>query len=71
MKAEEFKTMTPEELTLAERNTTERLWQLRFQHHTGQLSNTAILRATRRDLARIRTVLNERKLDISSPPGGE
>lgn len=63
--------MTAEELSLAERNTAERLWQLRFQHHTGQLSNTAVLRSTKRDLARIRTVQNERTLGISSPPGGE
>ncbi|MBT9561324.1 MAG: 50S ribosomal protein L29 [Myxococcales bacterium] len=61
MKAGDVRAMGDEQLKLAERNTTEELWKLRFQHHTGQLQNTAGLRETRKKLARIKTVLNERQ----------
>ena len=38
---------------------------LRFQQANGQLSNTAKKRLLRRDIARIQTVLNERRKGIS------
>jgi large subunit ribosomal protein L29 len=37
-------------------------FNLRMQHGTQQLANTAQLGATRRDIARVRTLLRERKL---------
>jgi large subunit ribosomal protein L29 len=42
----------------------EELFNLRFQHATGQLENTARLRETKRELARGLTVANERGLDV-------
>ena len=36
-------------------------FNLRFQVASGQLENTSRVRAVRRDIARIKTVLNERK----------
>jgi len=42
----------------------EELFNLRFQNATGQLDNTARLRAVRRDIARIYTVQRERELGI-------
>ena len=69
MKSEDVRALTQEELVLAERNTAEQLWQNRFQHHTGQLSNTASLRIMRKKLACIRTVKRERELGISKAPG--
>jgi large subunit ribosomal protein L29 len=42
----------------------EELFNLRFQNATGQLDNTARLRAVRRDIARIYTVMRERELGI-------
>ena len=33
---------------------------LRFQRATGQLENTARVKAVRRDIARIKTILNQR-----------
>ena len=38
---------------------------LRFSHATGELENTAALRAAKRDLARALTVARERGLDLS------
>ena len=42
----------------------EELFNLRFQHATGQLENTSRLRETKRELARGLTVANERGLDV-------
>ena len=39
-----------------------RLFDLRFKHYTGQLVNTADLKATRRGIARIQTIIRERAL---------
>ena len=44
------------------------LFNLRFQSATGQLDNNARLRAVRRDIARIYTILRERELGITSDP---
>ena len=45
-------------------NKREELFNLRFQHATGQLENTARLRETKRELARGLTVANDRGLDV-------
>jgi len=42
----------------------EELFNLRFQHATGQLENTARLAQTKRELARGLTVAHEREIDI-------
>jgi len=42
----------------------EELFNLRFQHATGQLENTARLKLAKRDLARGMTVATERGLEI-------
>jgi large subunit ribosomal protein L29 len=69
MKGQDLKAMTNEELALAERNTTEELWRLRFQQHTGQLTNTSLLKNKKRNLARIMTISRERAVGISNAPG--
>ncbi len=66
MKPGDIRALTAEELSLAERNTAEELWKLQFQHHTGQLSDTAVLGRTKKRLARIRTISHERTLGISA-----
>ena len=75
MNASDIRGLTNEELVLAERNSAEELWKLRFQHHTGQLSDTAKIKALRKRVARLRTVASERRLGISTVPrtigGGE
>ncbi len=40
----------------------EELFNLRFQQATGQLQNTARMRAVRKTIARIKTVMTEREL---------
>jgi large subunit ribosomal protein L29 len=40
----------------------EEAFNLRFRHATGQLDNTARLRESRKDIARINTVLRQREI---------
>ena len=49
----------------------EELFNLRFQSATGQLDNTARLKAVKHDIARMYTVLRERELGITAEPAAE
>ncbi len=49
----------------------EELFNLRFQGATGQLENHGRLRAVRKDIARIYTILRERELGITPTDGTE
>ena len=59
MKAKELRDLSMEELREKEREVKQELFNLRFQKATGQLSNTAIISKTKKDLARVKTVLRE------------
>ena len=41
-------------------------FNLRFQQATGQLENTARMRVVRRDVARVKTVLNQKAAEAAS-----
>jgi large subunit ribosomal protein L29 len=47
-------------------NKRQELFNLRFQHATGQLEDTAGLKRAKRDLARALTVARERGIDVES-----
>jgi large subunit ribosomal protein L29 len=47
-------------------NARKELFNLRFQHATGQLENTARLKAAKRDLARALTVAQQRGIDVET-----
>ena len=49
----------------------EELFNLRFQAATGQLEDSSRLKAVKRDIARIYTVLRERELGIRPATEGE
>ncbi len=49
----------------------EELFNLRFQSATGQLESHGRLKAVRRDIARIYTILRERELGIRTAPSAE
>ncbi len=55
-------------LTEELRKAKEELFNLRFQSATGQLESHGRLRAVKRDIARIYTVLRERELGIRATP---
>jgi len=50
------------------RKAKEELFNLRFQSATGQLESHGRLRAVKRDIARIYTVIRERELGIRATP---
>jgi large subunit ribosomal protein L29 len=62
MKAKELRKMSSEELKQRERELREELFNLRFQHSLGQLTNTARISQVKREIARIKTILREREL---------
>ncbi len=66
MKIGDIRDLSTTELEVAGRTATEELFKLRFQHHTGQLNDTAALRRTRQKLARVNTILNERARGIDA-----
>ncbi len=49
-----------DELQTRERELTEQLFKLRFQRATGRIESPAKMRQVRREIARIKTVLNEK-----------
>ena len=61
MKASEFRDLSVEELEVKEKELAEALFNLKFQHATGQLDNTAQLGKTRKDIARVKTILAEKR----------
>jgi large subunit ribosomal protein L29 len=52
--------MGPEELRTKEKELSEQLFRLRVQKSIGQLDNAVRLREIRRDIARVKTVLQEK-----------
>lgn len=59
MIAKELRELSVEELREKEREAKKELFNLRFQKATGQLGNTAIISKTKKDVARVKTVLRE------------
>ena len=55
-----LKNMTTQELDTELKNKKSELFNLRFQLATGQLQNNAAVRACKKDIARIKTVLSQR-----------
>lgn len=65
MKAQELKTKTPDELRDSIVALKKEAFNLRFQQATGQLENTARMNAIRKDVARIKTVLNQKAAEAA------
>lgn len=63
MKADEIRAMAPEELAKRLDETYRELFNLRFRLGTRQLENTAELRKVRKDIARLKTVQNSRRIE--------
>jgi large subunit ribosomal protein L29 len=61
MKAEDTRQKTVDELNDQINDLSKESFNLRFQAASGQLENTARVRQVRRDLAQVKTILNEKK----------
>ena len=68
--ATEFRGLEDDELVTKLREAKEELFNLRFQAATGQLESHGRLKAVRKDIARIYTVMRERELGISAVQSG-
>ncbi|TVP51940.1 MAG: 50S ribosomal protein L29 [Halomonadaceae bacterium] len=60
MKASELREKTAEELQKEQINLFKEQFNLRMRKATGQLNQSHLLRQTRRDIARVKTVLTEK-----------
>jgi large subunit ribosomal protein L29 len=63
MKIADVRAKTDDELKTELANLQKERFNLRFQQASGQLQNTARVRAVRRDIARITTILASREND--------
>jgi large subunit ribosomal protein L29 len=59
-KASSLREKSVDELHTKERELAEQLYKLRFQRATGRMESPARMRQVRREIARIKTVLNEK-----------
>jgi large subunit ribosomal protein L29 len=61
MKANDVRVMTPDQLADELAKLKKEQFNLRFQKATGQLENTSRVRVVRRDIARIQTVMRQKR----------
>lgn len=59
MKASEIRAMSLDEMQRKAADLKEELFNLRFQHEIGQLENPMKMKQTKRDIARIKTIIKE------------
>ena len=62
MKIESIREMTPAELNSERLKLKNELFNLRFQHVTGQLENPVKMREVKKDIARVKTVIREKEM---------
>ena len=60
MEAKELREKTMDQLTETLETLKKESFNLRFQQATGQVENTAQMRRARRDVARVKTIINEK-----------
>ena len=68
MKVAEIRDLGVDELRTKERELQEQLFRLRFQKSLGQLDNALKIRETRRDIARVKTVLRQKQAPAAAGP---
>jgi large subunit ribosomal protein L29 len=61
MKAAELRDLGADELGVKERELTDQLFRMRIQKSMGQLESPDTMRTVRRDLARIKTVIRQKR----------
>jgi len=61
MKANELRNMTADELQKKDRDLVQELFNLRFQHHTGRLENSSRISDVKKDIARVKTILQGKR----------
>ena len=65
MKAQNFASMTDKELANKLADLKAELFNLRFSHATGNLANPLALKACKKDIAKVKTIIRERELGLA------
>jgi large subunit ribosomal protein L29 len=68
MKIKEVRDMTEQEMRTRRRDIKQELFHLRMQQQSGQLEKSSQIRSLRRDVARIESVLSQRRLAATATP---
>lgn len=63
MDLNKIRKMTHQERTAELEKMQQELFNLRFQHVTGQLENPVRMREVKRDIARVKTIIREKELE--------
>ena len=61
MKTEDIRGRSLEELSVLEGDLRRQLWKARFDNYTNVLDDTSTIQKLRRDLARVKTIITERR----------
>lgn len=61
LKVTELRELSPEELVEKVSSLKKDLMQLRFQHKTGKLERHSAMKEAKKDIARLKTVITEKK----------
>ncbi|MGF0096462.1 50S ribosomal protein L29 [Peptoniphilus sp. AGMB00490] len=64
MKANEIRKMTSEDLNNKVNELKNELFNLRFRLATGQLDNPSSIKNVKRDIAKVKTIIRERELEV-------
>lgn len=66
MKSAEIRDLAPAEIEVRIAEKKEELFKLRFQHTMGQLDNPLSMRKVRREIARLNTILTEKRREADA-----
>ncbi len=66
MRTKELHELTVDELNTKLKELSEELFNLRFRHAIGQLENPASLKACKKDIAKVKTILREKELQAKA-----
>lgn len=69
MKVQEIRKLSDKDLNAKLEELKEELFNLRFQHATGQLDNVMRIREVKRTIARVKTIQRQRELGMFTQEG--
>ncbi|HHY12827.1 MAG TPA: 50S ribosomal protein L29 [Firmicutes bacterium] len=69
MKVQEIRKMSDKDLNSKLSDLKDELFNLRFQHATGQLDNVMRIREVKRSIARVKTIQRQRELGMLAQEG--
>jgi large subunit ribosomal protein L29 len=67
MDLKDLRGLTEAELTEKEQQLAQEVFNLRFQLATGRIENPMKIRQTKRDLARVKTIMREKSREVTKP----